>query len=279
MPGAALAQASFPNKPIKIVVGFAAGGPSDLIARVVGAKTGEILGAQVVIENKTGAGGVDRDRNRGAFRARRLHAAQRAALRRGQRNRLSKGTRYTIGKDFIAVGPQAETANILVVHPSLGVKSVADLVALAKAKPGDVQYATAGRGTATHLNSELFDMVAGIKTTPVHYRGRRRHREGPAVRPGEDDVLPHRAGAGVREGRQADRACDHRAQARSGVPRSADDRGVGLSRLRRAALDRSDGAGRHASRRHQACWTTRTARRWKLPEVKKALAAQGFAPI
>jgi len=84
---------------------------------------------------------------------------------------LSKTIKYEYGKDIIAVCPQAETANILVVSPSLGVKTVADLVKLAKEKPGVLQYATAGRGSATHLNSELFDMVAGIKTVAVHYRG------------------------------------------------------------------------------------------------------------
>jgi tripartite-type tricarboxylate transporter receptor subunit TctC len=167
---AASAQSNFPNRPIKVVVGFAPGGPSDLIARVVGAKSGEILGTQVVIENKTGAGGtiateaVVRSPADG-------YTLLNTPLSAAVNELMAKGTRYGIGKDFVAVGPQAETANILVVHPSLGVKSVADLVKLAKSKPGEVQYATAGRGTATHLNNEYFDMVAGIKTTPVHYRG------------------------------------------------------------------------------------------------------------
>ena len=165
----ALAQANFPNKPIKLVVGFAPGGPSDIISRVVGAKIGEILGTQVVIENKTGAGGaiateaVARSEPDG-------YTLVNAPLSTAVNETLSK-IRYQIGKDIVAVAPQAETANVLVVHPSLGVKSLAELVALAKAKPGEVQYATAGRGSATHLNNELFDMVAGITTTPVHYRG------------------------------------------------------------------------------------------------------------
>src|SRR5262249_5595080 len=72
---------------------------------------------------------------------------------------------------IIAVGPQTETANIIGIRPSLGVKSVAELVELAKQKPGELQYATAGRGTATHLNSELFNIAAGSKTVPMHYRG------------------------------------------------------------------------------------------------------------
>src|SRR5437762_1142055 len=158
---AALAQAGYPSKPIKIVVGFAPGGPSDIISRVVGAKMGEILGVQVVIENKTGAGGViatDAVARSEPDGYTLLNTPVSAAVN----EILSKTIRYQIGKDIIAVGPQAETANILVVHPSLGVKSVAELVALAKAKSGEIHYATAGRGSATHLNSELFNMVAGI---------------------------------------------------------------------------------------------------------------------
>jgi tripartite-type tricarboxylate transporter receptor subunit TctC len=69
------------------------------------------------------------------------------------------------------VAPLAETANVLVVHPSLGVKNVAELIALARQKPGAILYATAGRGSATHLASELFNMMAGTKLAPVHYRG------------------------------------------------------------------------------------------------------------
>lgn len=166
-----LAQAqTFPNKPIKLVVGFAPGGPSDIISRVVGAKMGEILGVQVVVENKTGAGGViatdsvARSEPDG-------YTLLNTPVSTAVNEILSKSVRYQIGKDIVAVGPQAETANILVVHPSLGVKSVKELVALAKSKPGEVQYATAGRGSATHLNSEYFDMIAGIKTIAVHYRG------------------------------------------------------------------------------------------------------------
>ena len=168
--GTVLAQDNFPSRPIKVVVGFVPGGPSDIIARVVGIKTGEILGTQVVVENKTGAGGaiateaVARSAPDG-------YTLANTPVATAVNETLSKTIRYEIGKDVIAVGPQAETANVLVVHPSLGVKSLADLVKLAKEKPGELQYATAGRGSATHLNSEYFNMVAGIKTTPVHYRG------------------------------------------------------------------------------------------------------------
>lgn len=170
MPGAALAQSGYPNKPIKIVVGFSAGGPSDIISRVVGAKMGEILGAQVVIENKTGAGGaiatdaVAKSEPDG-------YTLVNTPLATAVNETLSKTIRYQFGKDIVAVAPQAETANILVVHPSLGVKDLKEFIALVKSKPNEILYATAGRGSATHLNSEFFNIEAGTKMNPVHYKG------------------------------------------------------------------------------------------------------------
>ena len=168
--GAALSQSSYPNRPIRVLVGFAPGGPSDIIARVVGAKMGEIMGAQMVVENKTGAGGAIAT-EAAARSAPDGYTLLNTPVATVANEFLSKTIKYEFGKDIIAVGPQAETANILVVHPSLGVKSVAELVKLAKEKSGGVQYATAGRGSATHLTSELFNMAAGVKTIAVHYRG------------------------------------------------------------------------------------------------------------
>src|SRR5262249_31731527 len=84
---------------------------------------------------------------------------------------LFKNVRAKVGEQLMAVGPLAENANVLGVHPSPDVKSVSDLLALAQSKPGDILYASAGRGTATHLTSELFCMMAGVKLTPVQYRG------------------------------------------------------------------------------------------------------------
>ncbi len=168
--GAALAQGGYPNKPIRIVVGFAPGGPSDIISRTIGAKMGELLGAQFVVENKTGAGGAIATQEV-ARAAPDGYTLLNTPLATVANEFLSKTIKYEYGKDIIAVCPQAETANIVVVHPSLGVRSVAELVKLAKEKPGELQYATAGRGSATHLASELFNMIAGIRTVPVHYRG------------------------------------------------------------------------------------------------------------
>lgn len=170
MAGTALAQATYPTKPIRIVVGFAAGGPADIVARVVGAKVGDILGQQVIIENRTGAGGtiatetVARAQSDG-------YTLLLSPLANAVNETLFKDSRYKVGEHLIAVAPLAETANVLVVHPSLGVKNVSELVKLAKAKPGEIFYASAGRGTATHLTSELFNLMAGVKLVPVHYKG------------------------------------------------------------------------------------------------------------
>jgi tripartite-type tricarboxylate transporter receptor subunit TctC len=163
-------QADFPNRPVRVMVGFAAGGPSDIIARVVGTKTIELLGQSVIVENKTGAGGMI-----GAEAVARSapdgYTLSNTATSIAVNETLSKTIRVEFGKDLIAVAPQAESSNILVVHPSLGVNTMAELIAMAKAKPGELLYASAGRGSATHLAAEMFNMMAGTKMMPVHYRG------------------------------------------------------------------------------------------------------------
>jgi tripartite-type tricarboxylate transporter receptor subunit TctC len=165
---AALAQSEFPNKPIHFVVGFAAGGPSDLISRVIGAKMGEALGQQVVVENRTGAGGtvatdyVARSEPDG-------YTILSASTANASNETLSKSLQARFGKDIVGVAALAQTANVLVVHPSLGVKTYAEFIALAKKK--ELLYATAGVGSSTHLTNELFNTMAGVKTVPVHYRG------------------------------------------------------------------------------------------------------------
>jgi tripartite-type tricarboxylate transporter receptor subunit TctC len=168
--GGADAQTAFPRQPIHILVGFAAGGPTDVPARVIGMKLAESLGQPVVIENRVGASGniaseaVARAPNDG-------HTLLMAPLVFAVNESLFPNLRFKYEKDFTAVAPLAETSNVLVVHPSFAVASVQDLIAAARARPGDILYATAGKGTATHLAGELFGMMAGVKMTAVHYRG------------------------------------------------------------------------------------------------------------
>lgn len=165
----AFAQAKYPTKPIRLVAGFAAGGPSDTMVRMVGDRMGQILGQQIVVEYRTGAGGslatehVARSEPDGYTLLNTTTA--------NASNETLLNLQYRYGTDLTAVASLAQTANVLVVHPSLGVKSVKELIALANQTAGGLLYASAGVGSSTHLSSELFNMMAGVKMNPVHYRG------------------------------------------------------------------------------------------------------------
>src|SRR6478736_2479644 len=260
---AALAQGGYPNKPIRILVGFAPGGPSDIISRVVGAKMGEIMGAQFVVENKTGAGGAiaTQDVARSAPDGYTLLNTPVATV---ANEFLSKTIKYEYGKDIIAVCPQAETANILVVSPALGVKSVAELVKLAKEKPGVLQYATAGRGSATHLTSELFNMAAGIKTL---LSGEVKMMFS-SIAPVQDFVRDGRLVGLATTGPKRDPAFpDLPTIAESGYPGFDVRLWIGMTAPAATPRDII----------HKLADANRKA--LESPEIQKALAAQGFAPM
>jgi tripartite-type tricarboxylate transporter receptor subunit TctC len=129
-----------------------------------------LLGEQVYIENRTGAGGniateaTARSEPDGYTM---LMLATAAPINES----LFKNFRIKFAEHFEPIGGVAQTGLVLLVHPSLDVKSVSDLIKLAKAKPGEVLYASAGAGTATHLAAELFNTTAGTKLMPVHYKG------------------------------------------------------------------------------------------------------------
>ncbi len=167
---AAYAQGTYPTKSIRLVVGFAAGGPTDIIARVVGASLGKALGEQIYIENRAGASGnlateaVARAEPDG-------YTLMLTPLSTAVNESLFKNFKYRVADHFEPVALLAQTSLVLLVHPTLNVKSVPDLIALAKAKPDDVLYASAGKGTATHLAAELFNTTAGTKMVAVHYKG------------------------------------------------------------------------------------------------------------
>jgi tripartite-type tricarboxylate transporter receptor subunit TctC len=164
------AQATYPTKPVRLVVGFAPGGPTDILGRVVGAGMSKILGEQFFVENRTGAGGniateaVSRAEPDG-------YTVQLALMSSAVNESLFKNFKVRFADSFEPVGGIAQTGLVLLVHPSLDVKSVADLIKLAKAKPGELLYASAGAGTSTHLAAELFNSMAGTKLMPVHYKG------------------------------------------------------------------------------------------------------------
>jgi tripartite-type tricarboxylate transporter receptor subunit TctC len=168
--GQANAQATYPNKPVKLVVGFAPGGPTDILARVLGAAMGKAIGEQMYVENRTGAGG-----NIATEAAARAepdgHTTVLLPMSAPINESLFKNFKIKFAEHFEPIGAVAYTGLVLLVHPSLDVKSVSDLIKLAKAKPGEILYASAGAGTSTHLAAELFNTTAGTKLMPVHYKG------------------------------------------------------------------------------------------------------------
>lgn len=167
----AFAADSFPAKPIKLVVGFPPGGINDIVARVVGQKLGTALGQPVIIENKSGAGGtigadyVAKAKPDGYTLL--LGSVSNIAMAPSQYKTLP----YDPAKDFEPVALLAAAPNILVVNPSFPVHSVKDLIARAKANPGQISYASAGNGTSNHLTVELLKVLAHINLVHIPYKG------------------------------------------------------------------------------------------------------------
>ena len=171
----AAAQAPYPNRPIRLVVPFAPGGATDILARGIGQKLAERLGQGVVIDNKPGAGttiGADFVAKAPADGYTLLFAPTPFAISQVMMARLP----YDAQKDFTPVALLAVSPFILVAHPSLPVRSMAELVALAKARPGSLAFCSAGNGTVPHLAGELFKLRAGIDLVHIPYKG-----GGPAI--------------------------------------------------------------------------------------------------
>ncbi|WP_341920714.1 tripartite tricarboxylate transporter substrate binding protein [Polaromonas sp. YR568] len=167
--GSALAQ-GYPSKPIKFLVPFTAGSGTDLIARSIADTMSKSMGQPIVIENKPGAGGTI-----AAGQVAKGEADGYTVLVHSSGHALNPAIYSSIGydtlKDLTGITPLAALPNVLVVNPARGWKSVADLVAAARAKPGQLNYASAGVGSATHLNAEKFRLQAGIEALHVPYKG------------------------------------------------------------------------------------------------------------
>jgi tripartite-type tricarboxylate transporter receptor subunit TctC len=164
------AQAVWPNRPVSVMVPYPPAGGADTTARILYAKLGAILGQQFVIENRGGAGGT-------------IGEALVAKAAPDGYTILHDGTAYSINgalysnlpfdyvRDFDAVGLVSLVPNILVVTPSVPVKTLADVIAYAKAAPGGIDMASSGNGTLQHLSLELFRFMTGVKVNHVPYRG------------------------------------------------------------------------------------------------------------
>lgn len=166
----ALVAQPYPTKPVRLVVGFAPGGSTDVVARLLAKKLTEKLGQSFFVENRSGAGGniasqyVARSAADGHTL---LYMTSTAAVNVS----LYSSLPFNLVEDFVAVSPVGAIPSILSVHPSLPAKSVKELIALAKARPGEISYASAGNGSATHLASELFRSLVGINILHVPYQG------------------------------------------------------------------------------------------------------------
>lgn len=167
-----LAQAplKYPTKPVRIIVGFSPGSATDITARMIGPRLSEIWGQPVVIENRSGAGGTM------------ANAAVAKATPDGHTLSLISAS-FAIGavlhrdlpydplKDFVAVTQIGASTGALTVTPSLGVKTVKDLIAISKERPGKIFYGSAGAGSGIHMTAERFKMVSGINATHVAFKG------------------------------------------------------------------------------------------------------------
>ncbi|MDP9931891.1 Bug family tripartite tricarboxylate transporter substrate binding protein [Variovorax paradoxus] len=168
--GGAHAQGAWPGtQPIKLVVPFTAGSGTDIVARLVAEKLGPALGTSVVVDNKPGAGGT-----LGAAIAAKAPADGYTLLVHSAGHLVNpwiyKGLSYDTIKDFTGITPMASLPNVLVTAPS-HFANVQDLVAKAKAKPGSFNYGSAGNGSATHMNAEVFRLAAGVDAQHVPFRG------------------------------------------------------------------------------------------------------------
>ena len=168
--GPATAQV-YPARPVTIVVPFAAGGGNDILARLLAQHMGQALGQQFVIENRAGAGGTI------GARAVAKAAPDGYSLMVGHSGvfaiapALYADPGYDPRRDFAPIGLIGSYQQILVTHPSLPVRRISDLIALARKEPGKITYATAGVGSGSHVSTELFATMAGVKLTHVPYRG------------------------------------------------------------------------------------------------------------
>jgi tripartite-type tricarboxylate transporter receptor subunit TctC len=165
----ALAQ-DYPSKPVKIIVPFAAGGPADVYARFLGARLQEALGQPFVIDDRPGAGSII-GTDAVAKSAPDGYTLLLMSNTHTVNESLVPNKPYALLRDFLPVAPINYSDLVLVVHPSVAANGIADLIRLAKASPGKLNYASSGPGTPYHMAGELFKAMAGVDIVHVPYKG------------------------------------------------------------------------------------------------------------
>ena len=264
---------AYPAKPVRIVVPSSPGGGTDILARLLAQKLTENLGQQFVVENRPGAGqiiGIEAVARSAPDGYTLLMAASAIVINEV----LYKKPPYDTLRDFAPITLGASLPNILVVHPALPAKSVRELIALAKARPGMLNYSSAGSGTSPHLSMELFRIMSGITLTHIPYKG-----TGPATvdlvagqvqlsMPNVLTALPQIKGGklralGVTSAKRASGLPDIPAIAEAGVP--------GYEAIQWYGLLAPAGTSRDVVNKLQS----ETAKILVLQEVKERLAADG----
>ncbi len=168
-PATAPAQAAYPTKPIRLIVPFPPGGSVDPLARVLGQKLSEALGQQIIVDNRPGGNAIIGTElvSKAPADGYTLLLASTSHVTNSQ----LVPTAYDAMKDFVPVATLSESPMILVVNPSVPAHSLQELIALAKSKPTELNYSSAGSGNPNHLAGEMFNVMAGVKTTHVPYKG------------------------------------------------------------------------------------------------------------
>jgi tripartite-type tricarboxylate transporter receptor subunit TctC len=161
---------TWPTKPVKIIVPFAAGGPADIYARVIAQKLGESMGQAFVVEDKPGAGSLI-GTEAVAKSAPDGYTLLLMSNTHTVNETLVPNKPYALTRDFVGVAPINYSDLVLVAHPSLQVSTLGELLKLAKSKPGKLNYASSGTGTPYHMAGELFKSMAGVHLVHIPYRG------------------------------------------------------------------------------------------------------------
>jgi tripartite-type tricarboxylate transporter receptor subunit TctC len=169
-PLASLAQGAYPAKPVRVIVPFAAGSTTDIIARAIADKMSQGMGQQLVIENRAGASGTI-----GQAAVAQAAPDGYTIMIHSSSHTVSPSTfaklPFDTVADFAGVTPISSTPNVLVISPSKNIKTLQELLAAARAKPGSMNFASAGQGSATHLNAEKFKLAAKIEATNIPFKG------------------------------------------------------------------------------------------------------------
>ncbi len=275
LPSAAHAQ-TYPVKQIRMIVPFAAGGPTDILARVIAQKLSAAWGQQVITDNRAGAAGnIGTEMVAKAAPDGYTLLASSSGILTVNPNLFSKQP-FDIQRDFSPITIATSVTNILVVHPSLPVRSVKELIALAKKRPGELSYSSSGIGSASHLSMELLKFTAGISVAHIPYKGA--HPGVVDLVAGQVDMtliglppaLPH-----VKSGRLRALGVANKSVALPDMPTIAESGLPGFSVVNWLAVLAPAGTNKDVI----AKLNSEIVRAVHQPDVKAQLMAEGFEPI